>query len=149
MTTLKFIEISTKPLEERGTTKVRLTQKGTLDRPDYKQKASDVHSFASPMESIRKNEMNVSESRKIKANQMLLYRGTAVKAGSYDKVTLFGLRPPELMQLFRKVGGYYRWFVFEKESSLKAIREQVTNTVSDSLVRLSGPTSTTEVSCIE
>lgn len=131
MTTLKFIEISTKPLEERGTTKVRLTQKGTLDRPDYKQKASDVHSFASPMESIRKNEMNVSESRKIKANQMLLYRGTAVKAGSYDKVTLFGLRPPELMQLFRKVGGYYRWFVFEKESSLKAIREQVTNTVCD------------------
>ena len=27
-----------------------------------------------------------------------------------DKVSQFGLRPPELMQLFNYLGDYYRWF---------------------------------------
>eukprot|EP00956_Cyclotella_meneghiniana_P042934 scaffold249353_cov82-Cyclotella_meneghiniana.AAC.19 len=32
----------------------------------------------------------------------------------FDKVSLFGLRPPELLRMFRNLGQYYEWFSFSE-----------------------------------
>ena len=36
-----------------------------------------------------------------------------------DKITPFGLKPPELRQLFNKIGDYYRWFVISIKVKLE------------------------------
>ena len=46
--------------------------------------------------------------------QDLLY-GNNIKGGAYDKLTQFGLRPVELIQLFPMVGPYFRWFEIEDQ----------------------------------
>ena len=44
-----------------------------------------------------------------------------MKAGSYDKISLFGLRPVELLALVPSVDGYYRWFTFGDELDIDQI----------------------------
>ncbi len=71
-----------------------------------------------PAWSIRKK---LGLSRQMTKNQVLTLRGSNA---SYDKVSMFGLRPVELLELFPRVGDYYRWFkIDEKVLSEDEIKE--------------------------
>lgn len=41
-------------------------------------------------------------------------KGTVTKSATYDNVTLFSIRPVEMMELFAKLRDYYRWFRQDK-----------------------------------
>ena len=52
-----------------------------------------------------------------------------MKAGSYDKISLFGLRPVELLALVPGVDGYYRWFTFGDELDIDQITQRTKHDV--------------------
>ena len=100
-TNINFEVIQSKPLEHRTSTKLSL-HKGRLVTPtDVTMALSDAHAMR-----------EASCARKMTANQVLTLRGTNAK---YDKVSIFGLRPVELLQLFPCIGEYFRWFAIDKK----------------------------------
>ena len=109
MTSLKFTRISTKPFGQRTETKIKLNEKGDLVRPDKtnKDKVSDERSSKSTSQ-LAREQKQLTQSRYMTRNQQLLYRSGGTQATTYDKVTQFGLRPVELLTLFRKLGQYFR-----------------------------------------
>ena len=52
-----------------------------------------------------------------------------MKAGSYDKISLFGLGPVELLALVPGVDGYYRWFTFGNELDIDQITQRTKHDV--------------------
>jgi len=57
--------------------------------------------------------------RQRRPNQLLLYMCNNIKSRSYDRITLFRLRPVKLLQLVPNGTSYYRWFTLEKETDLE------------------------------
>ena len=114
MTMLKLEQICTKAFELRNTTKVKLSMKGHIIRSDRNDSdPNDVHSTTPPTQFV-KRQMGLPSHRHFTYNQQMSYRNTKVAPSSYDKITQFGLRPTELMELFSSVGCYYRWFKIQK-----------------------------------
>ena len=103
-TTLVFVRICTKPFEQRKTTRFVLDEAVTED---------DVASILSPTEAARMSKHFPAERRHT-VNQMLIYKGNGGKSAHYDNVSLFGLRPVELLEIFDGLEGYYRWFFVGK-----------------------------------
>ena len=113
--TMKFKVIETSPFEYRTTTKIKLDSKGRLVAEGGKKKASDLASIVTDSCSLCKSRLPVE--RHFTASQQLLFKPTNKEtASSYDKITLFGLRPVELLKLFPRVRQYYEWFVFDKKA---------------------------------
>ena len=56
---------------------------------------------------------------------MILYDLKLYKI-SVDKMTQFGLRPPELRKLLDKLGDYYRWFVIYGKVKENVLQEKIT-----------------------
>jgi len=105
-TTMKFVSIPSKPLEQRSTTKIQLDKEGNLRRPDLCDKASDVTSSISDVYAVRKK--HLPSNRHLSRNQNIILSAKAMDSKSYCKISLFGVRPVELMELFPKIGDYYR-----------------------------------------
>lgn len=99
MTTIEFERISTKKFELRPTTKIRLNSDGRIDESVLQ----DAHTTMSPCHQPRIHKV---PDRPLTDSQNLLFRGNS----SYDKVTRFGLRPVELLDIVRNLGLYYRLF---------------------------------------
>ena len=123
MTNIKFVRICTKPFEHRATTTVKLDKEGNLVRPrnetnnggsgDIEGLAPDEHEGRSitqkqRMEMVEKHGM--TSERMMTMNQNIIYGQNRTSSGRYDEVTLFGLRPVELLELVPLLGLYYRWF---------------------------------------
>ena len=111
MTTWNFLRVSTRPFEYRSTTSMRLNAEGRLHRP---RDPGDAQSTQSESETIRRSK-DFPPERCMRENQGLLFRHTGVKPGAYDRVTQFGLRPVELLELFPRLGNYFRWFHLSDE----------------------------------
>ena len=47
--------------------------------------------------------------------EMVILQGLFNSPVSVDKITRFSVRPPELRGIFRKVGCYYQWFIFQNK----------------------------------
>ena len=145
MTTLEYVRIATKPFEHRKTTKVELDIKGKLKRPDKKKKAPrdsaageraadrenapDAQSGFCLVQKIRRDK---NMTRLMSPQQELMF-GENFENGAYDKVTEFGLRPVELLQLFPNPGMYFRWFDIGGEMK----KEQIESGLSESIVSCS------------
>ena len=100
-TNIKFEHIESKPLEHRTSTK--LTDKdGNLKDP------SDVTMSLNGLFTVREEVCK----RKMTINQVLTLRSSN---RNFDKVSIFGLRPVELLELFPRIGEYFRWFVIDDE----------------------------------
>ena len=124
MTSLRFVRICTKPFEQRSTTKVELNKRGNLKRPDRRQNQNtrsvpDAQSGKPACQNARLR-LNFPQTRLMKPEQELLY-GNNIKGGAYDKLTQFGLRPVELMELFPMLGPYFRWFEIEDATTRRAL----------------------------
>ena len=111
-TTMKFVSIPSKPLEQRSTTKIQLDRKGNLMRPDQSAKASDVTSSITDVHAVREKNL---PSRQLSSNQVTILSAKNMESRSYCKISLFGVRPVELMELFPRIGDYYRWFITEEK----------------------------------
>lgn len=122
-----FIPVETAPLEYRMTTKLQLYRSGEnagrLRRNDRRGDQQDAVSALSDSCLLRK-----TLQRNFSANQCLLMQPTGTS--TYDKISLFGLRPPELVELFPMVGNYFEWFDIEdKTLSRKEISESLANDI--------------------
>ena len=132
-TNIVFEEVNTRPFEYRSTTSIRLSREGKVrtsgptvsndeDEQDSSTVPADNAAFTSDTTSpvtnsyaARKSKFSGDEKRQFTKNQKLLYRSGSSSSASYDKVTLFGLRPVELLQLFPRLGEYYEWFECSKK----------------------------------
>ena len=132
-TNLRFVEISTRPFEHRSTTKIKLNKKGGLHRPDLTDDSPDVHQTNSEVEFVRRQKFTPTSHRLFTANQNLLHQGNISHLSSFDHVTQFSLRPPEILELFAGLGTYFRWFEIGKVMSLEAIEEGLKINVLDSM----------------
>ena len=113
--TEEFVEICTKPIEYRPTTKISLTPDGKLRRPDQYQVVNGEGDVVTPgMDACYVRSLMLPVERHLTSNQQLLIRAQTKKSADYDKVTLFGLRPAELLQLFCRIQMYFTWFIIDE-----------------------------------
>jgi len=129
-TNFTFINIKTCPFEQRSRTRISLVMsgntRGSLIRTDQlDNNEHDVQSTESVSQTAR-SDLDFPSQRLLTTNQQLTYRSVKVGASSYCKVSIFSLRPPEILQLFCSLGSYFRWFVIDKKcQTLEVIKEDL------------------------
>ena len=101
-TNLTFEVIESKPVELRRTTRIK----------DYSGKLLREEDVQMPLGPVHAAREVLGLSRQTTPNQILTLRGSNAR---YDKVSIFGLRPVELVQLFPRIGEYFRWFEIDDE----------------------------------
>lgn len=110
--TSKFQPVETTPFEYRATTRIKLDRNGNVVRAGKRgEKVSDRASAVTDACSLRRNVL--PSERQFTTCQRLLLQPSTSTSASYDKITLFGLRPVEILKLFPRVRDYYEWFVVE------------------------------------
>lgn len=101
-TNLTFEVIESKPVELRRTTRIK----------DYSGKLLTEEDVQMPLGPVHAAREVLGLSRQTTPNQILTLRGSNAR---YDKVSIFGLRPVELIELFPRIGEYFRWFEIDDE----------------------------------
>ena len=112
---LDFEKVSIMPLELRG---------GVLI--NTRRKLEDGAHLVSPGDTYRNSVMS-GNWRQFSCSQKMILNDMKLSKVSVDKVTKFGLRPPELLQLFNKMGDYFRWFNFGTRILDSMIELKLTN----------------------
>jgi len=113
--TMNFVEICTMPFEMRTTTKISLDSSGELRRPDRRQTQEDGGSSVGIVCEVRREVFGNESWRNMSRNQILtMNNGGRSITRSYDYVSLFSLRPVELMKLFPVMPQYFRWFKIDE-----------------------------------
>ena len=117
-TILKFKEISTLPFELRPTNRINLDVRGNVSGVNNSNNsvstnnASQDHptdAFSSIPPSQRACiDINLPMSQRMTANQLITYRNHGGRAASYDEISIFSLRPPELLYVFCNPVDYFR-----------------------------------------
>ena len=116
-TNIDTIPISTLPFEYRGRQKIRLNNEGT--------NLEELHLFDDLSDGMSEHPLAVKErlqagiERKFTDSKVLMLRNNEFVSVRFDKVSLFGLRPPELLHLFRNLGHYYEWFSFSEREGFQ------------------------------
>ena len=133
-TNLTFISLSTLPFELRPTNSIKLDNKGNVinTNPDYDAELNVADAYASgvPMQRARL-QINLPEYHRMTDGQMITYRNHNGKAARYDMISLFSLRPPELLSVIRNPVDYYRCCYIVEDKLLN--EEAVENMLSDDL----------------
>jgi predicted GIY-YIG superfamily endonuclease len=98
VTNLRFVTIQTVPLEMRSGVAI-----------EREADAEDGSHIGSISDDIRRN-LELEEWRQHKNNEIMIIHDLRRSNVSLDKVSIFSIRPPELRQLFNRIGFYFRWF---------------------------------------
>jgi len=123
--TMNFVEINTMKSELRPTTKLSLDRNGNLRRPNMQLQLEDGRSSDGMVCEVRREVFGRRSWRNMSRNQILTFNnGGRSITRTYDNVSLFSLRPVELMKLFPVLPQYFRWFKID-EAELN--RDEVTN----------------------
>ena len=109
-TNLEFEEVSTLPFEFRSRSKVQLDKKGSVKKQKRLDNLPDAVSPVTDSFSLRPI-VGMPTERQFTENQRLLVQCCDRNSLHHDKISLFGLRPPELRELVPRLGYYYEWFV--------------------------------------
>ena len=111
-TNLQFIDISTLPFELRPTNKIYMSIKGEIanlnDNTD-----DDAQSNLPLVQTIRLRN-NLDENQLMTESQSATYRNHDGKSSKYDMISLFSLRPPELLNVFTNPVDYFILCYIEK-----------------------------------
>ena len=110
ITTFEYVHIATTSLEFRPTTSIELDSKGNLQRRDKKTQDWQQASSDATVMREQMHEKDRTFRRIMTVHQNMLFQHNGTNRTKYDKLTEFGLRPVELLQLFPRVGNYFRWF---------------------------------------
>lgn len=102
ITNLEFVNIPTIPLELRSGVRI-----------EKKRQAKDGVHIGSLTDDIRRTK-GVEEWRQHRENELLMIDDLQNSKISIDNITLFSLRPPELREIIKKPGQYFRWFQVRK-----------------------------------
>lgn len=122
VTDCKFINISSMPLEFRAGT----------DKYNEQIEYVDHNSILTPAAEAIRLDIEVDLWRNHTPSQVLIMNDLKLSKISVDKITKFGLRPPELLRLFDKVEHYYRWFVSTSKIKASNLESKITQDVRDS-----------------
>lgn len=126
LTNIYFEVLCTLPYEYRGASKVNLDRNGNVIEPERLEDVPEAVCELSDSYIVRA--MKLGQDRQFTDDQRLLMQSSEYKYVSTDKVTLYGLRPPELIQLIRRLGLYYEWFYAD---SKPLGREEIENGLDD------------------
>ena len=68
------------------------------------------------------------------ANQSLRYQNHDGKTSKYDMISIFSLRPPELLGVFRNPIGYFRYcYIEKKQMKIDEIEESISENLENCL----------------
>lgn len=116
MKNINCVEVSTLPFEFRGRAKVRLDKSGNLQQGKGKaETVRDGVSVVTESCSVRQAVLRSCVDRQFTDDQRLLLTNTEKEHVLSDHVTTFGVRPPELLHLVRRLGMYHKMFVCESD----------------------------------
>ena len=107
-TDMVFENVTTLPLEQRAGVECKSHSDFMDDCCD------DGAEMLSVSYQIREQKM-FPAWRQHRDEELLILQGLFKASISVDKITKFGVRPPELRALFKNVGNYYRWFHVKNE----------------------------------
>ena len=108
-TNLRFESIPTMPLELRACIEMR-------NKKNWEPNG-DVVYIGQPIVQIRLD-MELEDCRQVRQQEKLILEGTLSSNQSVDKISIFGVRPPELRNIISQVGVYYRFFSVDKRKKL-------------------------------
>ena len=98
----------------RPSNKINLDSKGKVINvnsdydADAAQNIPDAYQSEISMQNARMN-ADVTEQHLMTNSQMLTYHNHHGQAKKYDKISVFSLRPPELLGVFRNPSHYFRY----------------------------------------
>ena len=120
-TNIWFIQISTLPFEVRARHKIQLNSKGRVTRRDNNNHDddsssgtffganADAHESGIPSKRVRElEELNLRVHQRLTPNQEMTIRDHNSNTRKFDKISMFGARPPELVSVFENPKVYYR-----------------------------------------
>lgn len=116
-TNLNFETVPTTPLELRAG--IALDKGTAVDSAQVGTVSNDI-----------RVEKNFPEWRQHTYRQMMICEDLKVSHVSVDKITVFSLRPPELLLLFDTIRNYFRWFIVKKK---KVKPEKIDELLNDDL----------------
>ena len=121
-TNMTFIPLSTLPYELRPTNRIELNQNGDVVNNDpHADHPEDSYRDKPPMQVIRMDNFLPTEQL-MTENQIATYKNHDGKAKSYDQISLFSLRPPELLKVFTNPVDYFRLcYISNKTISIDTI----------------------------
>ena len=122
-TDMVFEIIPTVPLEQRAGIECKVHHNTVFNNP------TDGDEIMSLSYTIRE-EKEFPPWRQHRDPELLILQGLFSSKISIDKITRFSVRPPELRELFRQVGNYYRWFIIINK---RLGRERLENVLDDSI----------------
>ena len=107
-TNMIFISLSTLPYELRPTNRIELNQSGEVVNNDpHADHPEDSYMEKPPMQVIRLDNF-FPRDQLMTDSQIATYKNHDGKAKSYDQISLFSLRPPELLKVFTNPVDYFR-----------------------------------------
>jgi hypothetical protein len=111
---INCVKVCTLPFEFRGQAKVRLNESGKIQQGVGDQVRDGV-SEVTESYSMRKAVLRGIGDRQFTDDQKLLLTCTEKQHILSDHVTTFGVRPPELQHLVRRLGMYHKMFICEDD----------------------------------
>ena len=114
-TNLTFEEYSTLPFEVRMRSAIKLKDDGRVREFDENNAGSDHHMSGIPSHLAREEHADDLHDRQMMTlSQKETAQDHQKVSRSFDKVSIFGLRPPELVSVFENPKYYYRYCKIEK-----------------------------------
>ena len=124
-TNLDFVEICTLPFELRKHNAIKLNiVSQVVDRDNNSDQNAADNNYENtnnnqsrrppdsylnvPLMKRIREELNLQPEQLMTPNQVMTYKNQDGKAGSYDKISIFSLRPPELLNIFTNIVDYFR-----------------------------------------
>ena len=103
ISTFDFVHLPTIPIESRG----------TIQKKRNTQHTQNIPGSIDPTTLVIRARQHLPDFRKLTNNQIALLKDNYQSETGMDKITMFGLRPPELLYVESPVL-YFKWFVREK-----------------------------------
>ena len=91
---------------------------------DAKTNVADAYAAGVPMKRARL-QLGLSIEQRMTDSQMVTFRNHNGKSTKYDMISIFSLRPPELLSVFRNPVDYFRYCYVHEEQMLN--EEKVEN----------------------
>ena len=115
-TNLTFEEYSTLPFEVRMRSAIKLKDDGRVREFDENNPRADHHMSGIPSHLAREELSDDLHARQMMTpSQIETAQDHQKVSRSFDRISIFGLRPPELVHVFENPKFYYRYCMIEKD----------------------------------